>query len=111
MLTSVGESLYLTNHDPEIAMILKAVFVDWIRYSSIFFREIKCSDEREKERKLLSVNSFKVNNWLISQNLELITFSRALSLSYQKVLNSLHKCYKFVGGFLARHESFKSLIR
>ena len=56
MLTSVGESLYLTNHDPEIAMILKAVFVDWIRYSSIFFREIKCSGEREKERKLLSVN-------------------------------------------------------
>ena len=111
MLTSVGESLYLTNHDPEIAMILKAVFVDWIRYSSIFFRKIKCSDEREKERKLLSVNSFKVNNWLISQNLELITFSRALSLSYQKVLNSLNKCYKFVGGFLARHESFKSLIR
>ena len=53
--------------DSETAIILKSVFVVWIRCSkSSMFFESECSDEREKEREFLSVNYFGVCSWSIS---------------------------------------------
>ena len=53
--------------DSETAIILKSVFVVWIRCSkSSMFFESECSDEREKEREFLLVNYFGVCSWSIS---------------------------------------------
>ena len=64
-----------------------------------------------RERYLFSMNCFEDCNWSVTKQFDLTTLSRDLLISDEKLLNSLNKYDKFVGGFNARHYSFESLVQ